>query len=96
MPHLARCIISAAQLALFIAGDLSGRDDVAGLGAKAAQQLTQQVTVVTAPGIMTLALQMNNKQLQVQMCLVFCSTSAGPVRWMHRQLLSYAWFLCPA
>lgn len=44
---------------------MSGRDDVAGLGAHAAPQLTQQVTPVTAPGIMALALQMNNKQLQV-------------------------------
>jgi hypothetical protein len=48
------------------AGDLSGRADIAGLGAHATSQLTQQVCAATAPGIMALARQHNNQQLQVR------------------------------
>jgi hypothetical protein len=52
-------------LILAAAGDLSGRADVAGLGARATSQLTQQVCAATAPGIMALARQHNNQPLQV-------------------------------
>jgi hypothetical protein len=54
------------------AGDLSGRADVAGLCVHATSQLTQQVCAATAPGIMALALQHNNQQLQVGSCCLCC------------------------
>jgi hypothetical protein len=55
-----------AAAAAAAAGDLSGRADVAGLGAHATSQLTQQVCAATAPGIMALARQHNNQPLQVR------------------------------
>lgn len=64
---LAAADISGPQQAaavLQLTGDLSGRADVAGLGAHATSQLTQQVCPATAPGIMALARQHNNQQLQ--------------------------------
>uniref|UniRef100_A0A383VNZ1 BTB domain-containing protein n=1 Tax=Tetradesmus obliquus TaxID=3088 RepID=A0A383VNZ1_TETOB len=64
---LAAADISGPQQAaavLQLTGDLSGRADVAGLGAHATSQLTQQVCAATAPGIMALAQQHSNQQLQ--------------------------------
>ncbi|KAF6252347.1 hypothetical protein COO60DRAFT_1644120 [Scenedesmus sp. NREL 46B-D3] len=64
---LAAADVTGAQQAaavLQLTGDLSGRADVAGLGAHAASQLTQQVCAATAPGIMALARQHHNQQLQ--------------------------------
>ncbi|WIA20865.1 hypothetical protein OEZ85_005214 [Tetradesmus obliquus] len=64
---LAAADISGPQQAaavLQLTGDLSGRADVAGLGAHATSQLTQQLCAATAPGIMALAQQHNNQQLQ--------------------------------